>query len=251
MLANCLKMMKVTSPAVGSWFIIVNKEIHTLHHCTINLGFWKYLGKCISVLISFLCSLVDFISAFRNITVRKGPWTSPILGTRRVTQPWLWAQRGLQPGWRGHQVESRSGCTQCHGPGVTWGFCVLVLGVGSFPGGSVVEKSPSSAGGTGCMGSAPRSGSSPGEGNGNPLQHSCLENPMDRGAWQAVVDGLQRVDMTKQLCMCVCVCVRAHTHTHTHTHLSTYIWAYQEYCKHQGNGNNIFEVILYLFFSEN
>ena len=39
----------------------------------------------------------------------------------------------------------------------------------------------------------PASGRSPGEGNGKPLQYSCLENPMDRGAWQAVVRGLTRV----------------------------------------------------------
>ena len=37
------------------------------------------------------------------------------------------------------------------------------------------------------MGSIPRSGGSPGVGNGNPLQYSCLENSMDRGAWQAMV----------------------------------------------------------------
>lgn len=37
---------------------------------------------------------MDFISALKNMTVRRGPWTSPVLGTRKVTQPWLWAQRG-------------------------------------------------------------------------------------------------------------------------------------------------------------
>ena len=41
--------------------------------------------------------------------------------------------------------------------------------------------------------SIPGSGRSPGEGNGNPLQYSCLENPMDRGAWQAMVQGVARV----------------------------------------------------------
>ena len=41
--------------------------------------------------------------------------------------------------------------------------------------------------------SIPGLGRSPGEGNGNPLQHSCLENPMDRGAWQAKVHGVARV----------------------------------------------------------
>ena len=42
----------------------------------------------------------------------------------------------------------------------------------------------------GDMGLIPGSGSSPGEGNGNPLQYSCLINPMDRGAWQATVHGV-------------------------------------------------------------
>ena len=41
-------------------------------------------------------------------------------------------------------------------------------------------------------GSIPGSGRSPGEGNGNPLQYSCLENPMDRGAWQATVCGVAK-----------------------------------------------------------
>ena len=40
----------------------------------------------------------------------------------------------------------------------------------------------------------PRSGRSPGEGNGNPLQYSCLENPMDKGAWQVTVHGVARVE---------------------------------------------------------
>ena len=41
-------------------------------------------------------------------------------------------------------------------------------------------------------GSIPRSVRPPGEGNGNPLQHSCLENPMDRGAWRATVYGVTK-----------------------------------------------------------
>ena len=43
------------------------------------------------------------------------------------------------------------------------------------------------------LGSIPELGRSPGEGNGNPLQCSCLENPMDRGAWQATVHGVAKV----------------------------------------------------------
>ena len=49
-----------------------------------------------------------------------------------------------------------------------------------FPGGSDSKESACSAGDTG---SIPGSGRSPGEGNGNPLQDYCLENPVDRGAW--------------------------------------------------------------------
>ena len=59
----------------------------------------------------------------------------------------------------------------------------------SFPGGSVVKNLPANAGGEG---SIPRSGRSPGGGNGNPLQYSFLENSMDRGAWQATVHGLAK-----------------------------------------------------------
>ena len=51
----------------------------------------------------------------------------------------------------------------------------------------VVKNLPSNAGDVRDMGSIPGLGRSPGGGNGNPLQYSCLENPMDRGAWRATV----------------------------------------------------------------
>ena len=51
----------------------------------------------------------------------------------------------------------------------------------------VVKNQPVSAGDTGDVGSIPGSRRSPGEGNSNPLQCSCLENPTNRGAWQATV----------------------------------------------------------------
>ena len=56
-----------------------------------------------------------------------------------------------------------------------------------FLGNSVAKNLPGNAGDTGDMGSVSESGRSPGRGHGNPLQYSCLEDPMDRGAWQATV----------------------------------------------------------------
>ena len=61
-----------------------------------------------------------------------------------------------------------------------------------FPGGSVVKNLPANAGDAADAGLIPVLGRSPGGGNGNPLWHLCLENPMDRGAWQATVHGVAK-----------------------------------------------------------
>ena len=58
-----------------------------------------------------------------------------------------------------------------------------------FPGGSLVKKEPANAVNSSLI---PGSRRSPAEGNGNPLQYSCLENPMDRGAWWAIVHGVAK-----------------------------------------------------------
>ena len=58
----------------------------------------------------------------------------------------------------------------------------------------VVKNPHANAGDLRNVGSIPGSGRSPGEGNGNPLQYCCLENPRDRGAWQATVHGVARVE---------------------------------------------------------
>ena len=63
-----------------------------------------------------------------------------------------------------------------------------------FPGGSVV-KNPSAKQEIGLI---PGSGRSPGEGNGNPCQYSCLDNPMDRGAWKAIVHGVEKESYTTE-----------------------------------------------------
>ena len=56
----------------------------------------------------------------------------------------------------------------------------------------VVKSLPANAGAISDMGSIPGLERSPGDGNGNPLQHSCLENPMDRGGWWASVHGVAK-----------------------------------------------------------
>ena len=68
-----------------------------------------------------------------------------------------------------------------------------------LPGGSVVKNLTANGGDADLILGL---GKSPGEGNGNLFQYSCLENPMNRGAWQAIVHG------------------DTHTHTHTHTQQS-------------------------------
>ena len=67
-----------------------------------------------------------------------------------------------------------------------WGFLVAQL----------VKNLPANAGDARDAGLIPESGRSPGGGHGNPLQYSCLENPMDRGAWQAKSLGSQELDTT-------------------------------------------------------
>ena len=69
-----------------------------------------------------------------------------------------------------------------------------------FPGGSVVKNPPANTGDAGLI---PGLGRYPGGGNGNSLHYSCLENPMDRGAWWAVTHGVAK--SWAQLSMHACV----------------------------------------------
>ena len=79
---------------------------------------------------------------------------------------------------------SQTGCGACR--------CIIqhiLIYYMDFPGGSYCKASSCNAGD---LGPIPGSGVSPGEGNGNPLQYSCLENPMDREAWQTTVHGITK-----------------------------------------------------------
>ena len=68
----------------------------------------------------------------------------------------------------------------------------------------MVKNLPDNAGEARDEGLIPGSGRPPGVGNGNPLQCSCLENPLDRGSWWATVHGVRELDITEPL--------RTHTH---------------------------------------
>ena len=89
----------------------------------------------------------------------------------------------------------------------------------NFPGGS---DSKESAGNAGDLGLISGLGRSLGEGNENPLQHSCLENPMDRGAWQAIVLGVVKSWTLLSYWSWEGRVLHTHIHTHTHTHTITH-----------------------------
>ena len=82
-------------------------------------------------------------------------------------------------------------------------FLLSHFTVGGFPGGAMVKSLPANAGDTRDVRSIPGSGRTPGVGNGNPLQYSCLENSMDRGARRAVAHGVAELDTTEWLTMYV------------------------------------------------
>ena len=98
-------------------------------------------------------------------------------------------------------------------------FCVIYLTYMfntfifmGFPGDTVVKNLLPIVGDIRDVGLIPGSGRSPGEGNGNTLWYSCLENPMDRRAWWAKVHRVTELDMTK--------------HTNTHFYIYTHVYKY-------------------------
>ena len=91
---------------------------------------------------------------------------------------WWWTGRPGVLRFMGTQRVRHDWATELNWTELNWMNCY------GLPSGSVVKNPPANAGDTGLI---PGLGRSPGGGNGNPLQYSCLENTMDRGAWQAIV----------------------------------------------------------------
>ena len=107
--------------------------------------------------------------------------------------------------WLLFSTQSMDRCA-FHSQFLTTGKLTMNIMLGVPPTGAsqtalVVKNPPASAGDTRDLGSIPGSGRSPREGKGNPLQNSCLENPMDRGAWRATVDSVSRswTNVTKHI----------------------------------------------------
>ena len=93
-------------------------------------------------------------------------------------------------------------------------FCSLLCNLWASQVALVVKNTPGNAGDTGLI---PGSQRSPGGENGNPIQYSCLENPMDRGAWQGMVHRIAKNQtQLKQLSM--------HAHAHTHSEAPTTVF---------------------------
>ena len=143
------------------------------------------------------------VQSFSRILLFATPWTAARLpctvlspGVCSNSCPWSpWCSRSEQIKMMASHSDWVSGLQQVRlspwGQGAlatehTAGVCPNQPG---FPGGSVSKEPACSAGD---LGSIPGSGRSPGEENGLPLQYSCLENPMDRGAWQDTVHGVTK-----------------------------------------------------------
>ena len=160
--------------------ISIWKSIHLWQQCKENINF-SSLG------IVFLSGLCDI--AYDSVE-RVKLLDSSLSGTGLSER----LKNRLQDIWYGHLE------IPCIKNKICFGNNML-----GFPG---VKNLPAHIGDAGDMGSISELGRSPGVGNGNLLQYSCLENSMDRGAWQATAHGVTKSQTQLTLCK--------YTHTHTH-----------------------------------
>ena len=164
----------------------------------------KLISQCICLLITFLCTslvaqMVKHLLTMRETRVRFLGWEDPLekeMATHSSALawkiPWMEERGGYSP-WDRKESDTTE---QPHFTFLCWRyhclstrFCFYFpIGIPclGLPRGSVVKNPPAI---TGDVGSIPGLGRSPWEGNGNPLQYSCLGNPKDRGAWRATVHG--------------------------------------------------------------
>ena len=119
----------------------------------------------------------SFRSSYQNSSPRSSPQTSPLLSL--YIFPWFCIRRA-----RKNWSSNIKSCLKSREGKVTNKQNQNYSFFKGFPGGSDSKESASN---TGDPGSTPVLGRSPGDGNGNPLQYFCLENSMNRGAWQATV----------------------------------------------------------------
>ena len=137
------------------------------------------------------------LSSPREVPLPKAKLRKTTLASPQAAAEWR------EVSWDRHIWELKRSWTQCpkRAEGLpllspAWQVYWDVIDIQGFPGGSVVRNPPASVGDVGFI---PASGGCPGEGNGNPLQYSCLENPMDKGAWLATVPRGGKRDTTLQL----------------------------------------------------
>ena len=133
------------------------------------------------------CSIMSFYSHFKE---PKAIWGNTDAYTKELEQ------KGFTTCFQGHVIQPDQALDSWH---PCLDFSTDLWSVLGFSSGSVVKNLPSSAGNADLISG---SGRSPGEGNGNPLQYSCLENSRDRGVYWAIAHGMaEESDTSEHACI--------------------------------------------------
>ena len=187
-----MKFLLTVNPCIFFLFIA-----YQLNGSLRYMGFFYFYLKILKRF--WLCGVLVAVQAFLQFGQGKGQGSSLVAVLMVVIALASFLEQQFQgakasivaPGFQGTGsiiVTCGLSCSAC-GIFPDLGLNPCILHWHDFPGGSDGKASAYNAGDPG---SIPGLGSSPGEGNGNPLQYSCLENPMDRGTWQATVSGVTK-----------------------------------------------------------